>query len=78
MIIIIMIIIIMMIIIMIIIIMIMPSQMGLLETITRNDHISQTASTPRAKNKRNNKENRKQHKYKGNTYSSIFRCIIVG
>ena len=52
------------------------SQMELapLETITGIDRIS-----PRAKNKRNNKENRKQqHRYKGNTYSSIFRCIIVG
>ena len=59
----------------------MLSQMGLapLETITGIDYRSQTASTPRAKNKRNNKENRKQqHRYKGNTYSSIFRCIIVG
>ena len=55
--------------------MIMPSQMGLtlLETITGIDHISQTASFLRVKNKRNNKESRKQqHKYKGNTYSSIF------
>ena len=53
----------------------MPSQMGLslLETITGIDHISQTASFLRVKNKRNNKESRKQqHKYKGNTYSSIF------
>ena len=53
----------------------MPSQMGLslLETINGNDHISQTASFLRVKNKRNNKESRKQqHKYKGNTYSSSF------
>ena len=53
----------------------MPSQMGLslLETINGIDHISQTASFLRVKNKGNNKESRKQqHKYKGNTYSSIF------
>ena len=47
--------------------------LSLLETINGIDHISQTASFLRVKNKGNNKESRKQqHKYKGNTYSSIF------